>query len=68
MTKGLLTSRQKKEKLYTKSCKNPTFTNKDNFKNFNKLYQKLCREAKILHYKNKLIDAGNNMKESWQVI
>ena len=68
MSKGLLTSRQKKEKLFTKKCKIPTYSNIDCYKNYAKMYQSLCKQAKILHYNNKFKAAGSNMKECWSII
>ena len=65
MTKGLLISRKSKEKLYNKMCKNPSFTNCDRFKEFNKTYSKLCRWAKVLYFRNKFNDAAGNMRATW---
>ena len=63
MSKGLLTYRQKEEELYVKKFKNPNFTNTDNYDNYKLAYQKLYRQAKILHYKAKFTAASDNMKE-----
>ena len=41
MTKGLLISRQHKEKLFSKKLHNPNEYHSNNFKNYNKLYNKV---------------------------
>ena len=68
MSKGLLTSRNTKEKLFTKSCRKPTYTNVDAYKIYNNHYKQLCRQAKINYFNNKFASAGKNMKECWETI
>ena len=61
-------SRKKKEKLYHKKCKEPTYTNFEVFKEFNKIYIRLCRLAKINYYQAKIEAAGNDMRINWNII
>ena len=46
MTAGILTSRHKKGTLYKAQLKNPTVTNRDNFRAFRNLYNVAVRTAK----------------------
>ena len=46
MTVGILTSRRKKGTLYKAQLKNPTVTNRDNFRAFRNLYNVAVRTAK----------------------
>ena len=68
MTSAILISRNRKENLFHKKIKNPTYTNLENFKNYNREYTKICRAAKIMYYKNQFDLASNNMKRSWSLI
>ena len=68
MSTGLLKSRKTKEKLFLTKCKNPTYTNTENFQLFNNIYKNLCRKAKIKHWFDKFQTAGNNMKARWESI
>ena len=53
MSKSLLISKRTKDKLFHKSMKSPTLTNKENFKSYNTLYRKLCRAAKTRYFSEK---------------
>ena len=46
MTESILKSRKTKEKLFSKKLRDPTFTNIDKFKEYNKLYAKTCRSQR----------------------
>ena len=51
MTPDLLVSKNKTNKLYIK-LKNPSAINTEIYKNYNNLYNKLCRNSKTLFTKN----------------
>ena len=64
MSAGLFISHKKKEKLFAKKLRCPSPNNIENFKTYNKIYNKLRRAAKILHYDQHI----KNIKETWCVI
>ena len=68
MSKGLLISRKQKEKLFTKKCKNPNYTNSEKYTLYNKLYTKLCRQAKFTYFKNKFSENEGNIRNTWATL
>ena len=68
MTKGLLISQKRKEKLFAKKIKKPNELNKMKFKNYNTAYNKLRRAAKKMHYDNQFNIHTRNCKKTWSVI
>ena len=68
MTKGLLTSRRQKEKLFALKIKNPVTQNVNRFKSYNNLYNSVKRKHKMLYYEQKFQEYSSNMKESWGLI
>ena len=68
MTAGLFISHKKKEKLFAKKLRCPSQNNIENFKTYNKIYNKIRRAAKVLHYAQQFKKYSHNIKETWSVI
>ena len=68
MSQGLLVSQLRKEKLFAKKVKKPTETNKQNFKTYNTLYNKLRRVAKKIYYDKQFLKFTSNSKQTWSLI
>ena len=68
MTKGILRSRKKKFELQSKLSKAPSNENKEMFKKYKNVYNKVLKNAKKIYYSNLLISNQNNLKKSWQII
>ena len=68
MTDSILKSRKTKEKLFSKKLRDPTFTNIDKFKEYNKLYAKICRSAKIFYYRDKFKEAEGKIRNTWNIL
>ena len=68
MTKGLLKSSKKKQKLYDKFLKNKTYQNEINYKNYKNLFETLKFKSKKNHYAKLITKYKNNSKKTWQVI
>ena len=60
-------SKQKK-KLYIKFLKNKLTQNKQIYKNYKHLFEKLCRKAKQTYYQSILKDCQNNMIRTWKIM
>jgi hypothetical protein len=63
MTVGLLTSRRTKNKLFAKAVSDPNDVNKNHYKQYKSIYQRLIRAAKKLHISNTLRENANNPKK-----
>ena len=68
MTKGLLKSSKKKQKLYDKFLKNKTNKNHLNYKTYNNLFKQIKNKSKKNYYQNLLLKYKNNIKKTWDVI
>jgi len=68
MTAGLLISRGTKISLHKQSLSNPTPLSLNIYKQFQNIYNRTLRAAKILHIKNKLNASKKNPKESWRIL
>ena len=55
-------------KLSKISARNPTFENKNKFKAFKNLYNKLSREMKKMYYQDQIIKHQGDAKKSWELI
>ena len=68
MTRGLKVSQKKKEKLFAKKKRNPSDNNKEKFKKYNVLYNKLRRASKKMyydqHFKNLLVIVRKHGRQS----
>ena len=67
-TEAILISRRQKDKLFKTKLKQPSYTNIDRFKNYNKVYQKVCRAAKFKHYHDRFEESAGNIKAIWDNI
>ena len=68
MSNGLKISQEQKEKLFAKKLRYPSKSNTDKFKLYNKVYNKLRRAAKKLHYDKQFQEFAINSKQTWSVI
>jgi len=66
MSKGLLKSRDRKNKLLREFKRGKI--SKDIYINYNKLYRKLIQAEQEKSFKNNMNNAGNNGKKKWKVI
>lgn len=68
MTKGLLISRRQNLKLANKARRFPSLINKDTYKSYRLIYNKMVRLSKKLHYNKKISDAGSDSRKIWSVL
>ncbi|MFN9979554.1 MAG: hypothetical protein ACK53Y_06565, partial [bacterium] len=68
MTNGLLISRNRKKILHSASISDPSAQNKQLYKNFKTVYQRVIRGAKKLYFTNKLQDNAGNPKKTWETL
>ena len=68
ITKGLKISQKRKEILFSKKLKRPSDSNLQQFKLYNKCYNKLRRAAKKLYYEKQFEKFSKNSKQTWSVI
>ncbi len=68
ITKGLLRSINKKNKLYKQYLKNPSENLLQTFKTYKNKLQMLIRKSKRKYYYSKFESAKSNMKETWETI
>ena len=67
-TKGLAKSSQVKRKLFAKSKKKPSPQNVENYKNYQKHFQRIHRKAKAEYYNKQFDKYALNVKETWRVL
>ena len=68
MTEGILTSRRTKLKLARQLSISPNEENKNRFKNYKKLYNKVIRLRKKMYYNDKITSNQGNLKNTWDTI
>ena len=68
ITKGLLVSLRKKNKLYKKYMGNPTLQRELHYKRYKSKLNHLIRNAKKTYYDNKFDRAKGDLKETWRLI
>jgi hypothetical protein len=68
ITKGLLVSVRKKNKLYKKYLGNPTLQCELHYKRYKNKLNHLIRNAKKTYYDNKFDRAKSDLKETWKLI
>ena len=68
ITKGLLKSINKKNKLYKQYMKSPTNVNLQKFKTFKNKLNMLTRKSKRMYLYSKFEKSKSNMKETWTLI
>ncbi len=68
MTKGILMSRNNKNKLGLIALKNPIPENITKFKKYRLIYSKIIRHAKSIYFQNELIKHQSDIKKTWQIL
>ena len=68
MTKGLLKSSKRKQKLYEKFLKKRTSRNESIYKAYKSLFESLKKKSKKIYYTRRLENYQNDIKKSWDVI
>jgi len=68
ITAGILVSRRTKNRLAKESFVNPSETNRNNFKQYRNIYNRVIRDAKKAYFHSELIANKNNLKKSWQLL
>ena len=68
MTKGLLKSSKRKQKLYEKLLKKGTSRNESIYKAYKTLFESLKKKSKKIYYTRRLENYQNNIKKSLDVI
>ena len=63
ITKGLIKSSKRKQKLYEKYLKNKTYKNQTNYKIYKNLFEKTKIRSEKLHYSNLILKYQNNIKK-----
>ena len=68
ITKGLLKSSKRKQKLYDKFLKHKTEINETNYKNYKNLFESIKFKSKKNYYAQLILKYQNNIKKTWQAI
>ena len=68
MTKGILNSRKNKFLILKEMAKFPTHLNKEKYRNYKNVYNKVLKTGKKLYYSRLLIDHQGDLKKSWNII
>ena len=68
MSGGLKISQKRKEILFAKKIKCSSDINTNQFKLYNKIYNKLRRSAKKMYYDKQFLKFARNSKQIWSVI
>lgn len=65
---SLLSSINRKNKLYKKFLKRMSSENENKYKQYRNILSKILRDAKRLYYQNLLHENKNNSKKTWQIL
>ena len=65
ITRGIIKSSKRKQKLYENFLKNRNSANKENYKTFTCLFELIKQKSKMNYYHNILNTYKNNMKRTW---
>ena len=68
ITKGIVKSSKRKQKLYEKFLKRKTPRNEDNYKNYKRLFETIKLKSKTNYYNERLNNYQNNVKKTWDII
>ena len=68
MSKGLLKSSRKKQKLYEKFLRLKTYRNEIAYKNYKSTFEKLKKQAKRNYYNTQLTKYAHSVKHTWRII
>ena len=68
ITKGIIKSSKRKQKLYEKFLKRKTPRNENNYKNYKRLFETIKHKSKTNYFKERLNKYQSNIKKTWDVI
>ena len=68
MTKGLLKSSKRKQKLYERFLKHKTYRNEKIYKTYKNIFEKIKKLSKKLYYSNLLNESLSNSKKTWDTM
>ena len=68
ITRGLVKSSKRKQKLYEKFLKNKTFKNEQNYKKYKHLFERIKLASRKQHFSSLLLKHQNNAKKTWDTI
>ena len=68
ITRGLIKSSKRKQKLYEKFLKRKSSRNEENYKNYKRLFESIKQKSKSNYFKERLYKYQNNVKKTWDVI
>jgi len=68
MTVGILTSRRRKNFLFTTKLKTPNAANIQIFKQYRNLYNSVVRTAKKNFFQNQIEANSKNLRKTWQLL
>ena len=68
ITKGLVKSSKKKQRLYEKILKNRNPENKLNYKQYKTLFESLKKKSRKNHYSGLIDSCKYNIKTTWDVM
>ena len=68
LTKGILNSIKRKNKLYRRYLRSPTLQNESYYKTFKNKLNHTIKIAKSLHYAKKLQNIKSDMKSTWKIL
>ena len=68
MSTGILTSRRRKNYLYSLYLKKPSFLTRDTFTKFRNTYNTVIRTAKKLYFQTQIEANSKNLRKTWQIL
>ena len=68
ITKGIMKSSKRKQKLYLKFLKQKTYKNEKRYKNYKNIFERVKQRSKKNYFANLLTKHQNNAKKLWQTI
>ena len=68
ITRGIIKSSKRKQKLYEKFLKQRTNRNEVNYKTYKRLFESVKQKSKSNYFSNRLYKYHNNAKKTWDII
>ena len=68
ITKGIVKSSKRKQKLYEKFLKRKTPQNEETYKNYKRLFETIKHKSKAIYFNDQLRKYQSNVKKTWDVI
>ena len=68
MSTGILTSRRRKNYLYSLYLKKPCPLTRDMFTKFRNIYNTVIRTAKKLYFQTQIEANSKNLRKTWQIL